>query len=123
LGNGHFDNWSLQMTRSLLVVALCLPTFTVMSPQANAQACHRDGSAVSCDDGRRGILSGDAILWPDGTSSRATPHQSVFIGNKASVTVGPGVFVGNGKGVVPLDNPNTPNKTRCANLDGLSYCY
>jgi hypothetical protein len=25
--------------------------------------------------------------------------------------------------VVPLDNPNAPNKTRCAILDGASYCY
>jgi hypothetical protein len=39
------------------------------------------------------------------------------------VTVGPGVFVGQGKGVVPLDDPNAPNKTRCAVLDGVSYCY
>jgi hypothetical protein len=33
------------------------------------------------------------------------------------------VFVGQGKGVVPLDSPNAPNKTRCAILDGASYCY
>jgi hypothetical protein len=32
------------------------------------------------------------------------------IGNKSSVTIGPGVFVGQGKGVVPLDDPN---KARC----------
>ena len=90
---------------------------------ARAQACTREGDAVNCDDGRRGLLSGDAIIWPDGTRSSLSPHPSVIIGNKSSVTVGPGVFVGQGKGVVPLDDPNAPNKTRCAVLDGASYCY
>ena len=90
---------------------------------ALAQACTREGDAVSCDDGRRGLLSGDAIIWPDGTRSSLSPHPSVIIGNKSSVKVGPGVFVGQGKGVVPLDDPNAPNKTHCAVLDGASYCY
>jgi hypothetical protein len=90
---------------------------------AMAQACSRDGAVVSCDDGRRGLLSGDAILWPDGTRSGLSPHPSVRIGNKSSVMVGPGVFVGQGKAVVPLDNLNAPNKTRCAVLDGVAYCY
>jgi len=94
------------------------------SGPAMAQACTRDGVNVSCDDGRRGLLSGDAIIWPDGTRSSVTsPHPSVIIGNKSSVIVGQGVFVGQGKGVVPLDNPGAPNKTRCAILDGASYCY
>jgi len=93
------------------------------SAPAMAQACTREGANVSCDDGRRGLLSGDAILWPDGTRSNLSPHPSVIIGNKSSVRVGTGVFVGQGKGVVPLDDPNTPNKTRCAVLDGVSYCY
>ena len=90
---------------------------------ALAQHCSREGDAVSCDDGRRGVLSGDAIIWPDGTRSSLSPHPSVVIGNKSSVRVGPGVFVGQGKGVVPLDDPNAPNMTRCAVLDGASYCY
>jgi hypothetical protein len=90
---------------------------------ATAQACAREGANVSCDDGRRGLLSGDAIIWPDGTRSSLSPHPNVIIGNKSSVVVGPGVFVGQGKGMVPLDNPNAPNKTRCAVLDGASYCY
>jgi hypothetical protein len=55
---------------------------------------------------------------PTGTRSSASPHPSVIIGNKSSVKVGPGVFVGQGKGTVPLDDPNAPNKTRCAILDG-----
>jgi hypothetical protein len=33
------------------------------------------------------------------------------------------VFVGQGKGMVPLDDPNAPNKRQCAILDGVSYCY
>jgi hypothetical protein len=92
-------------------------------PPALAQVCSHDGPSVSCDDGRRGLLSGDAIIWADGTRSSASPHPSVIIGNKPSVHVGQGVFVGKGSGVVPLDHPNAPNKTRCAILDGVSYCY
>jgi hypothetical protein len=91
---------------------------------ALAQACTRQGIDITCDDGRRGILSGDAIIWPDGTrSSLTSPHPSVIIGNKSSVVVGQGVFVGQGKGVVPLDNPSAPNKARCPVLDGVAYCY
>jgi len=104
---------------SILIFAL---TAGSASP-AMAQACSRVGDNVSCDDGRHGVLSGDAIVWPDGTRSSLSPHPSVIIGNRSSVTVGPGVFVGQGKGVVPLDNPSAPNKTRCAVLDGASYCY
>ena len=89
---------------------------------AMAQACTHDGPVVMCNDGRRGLLSGDAIVWPDGTRSSLTPHPSVIIGNKSSVIVGPGVFVGQGNGMVPLDNPSAPNKLRCATLDGASYC-
>jgi hypothetical protein len=89
-----------------------------------AQACTRQGSDVACDDGRRGIFSGQAIIWTDGTrSSLTSPHPSVIIGNKSSVIVGQGVFVGQGKGVVPLDNPSAPDKARCPVLDGVAYCY
>ena len=56
-------------------------------------------------------------------TTTASHRPSLIIGNKSSVHVGPGVFVGKGKGVVPLDDPNAPNKTRCAILDGVSYCY
>ena len=104
---------------SLLLAVAALGTTT----SANAQNCTRQGTDVTCDDGRRGIFEGDAILWPDGTHSRASPHPSVIIGNKSSVAVGKGVFVGQGKGMVPLDDPNAPNKTRCAILDGVPYCY
>jgi hypothetical protein len=49
---------------------------------AMAQACSREGAVVSCDDGRRGLLSGDAIIRPGGTQSSLSPHPSVRIGNK-----------------------------------------
>jgi hypothetical protein len=52
---------------------------------AMAQSCTREGDAVTCNDGRHGIWSGDAIIWPDGTRSSLTPHPSVIIGNKSSV--------------------------------------
>ncbi len=110
---------SRTVMRAILLMALAASS---LAP-AMAQLCTRAGNDVTCDDGRRGILSGSAILWPDGTRSSASPHPSVIIGNKASVHVGQGVFVGEGNGAVPLDDPNAPNKTRCAILDGVSYCY
>ena len=89
-----------------------------------AQACSHDGPVVNCDDGRRGLLSGDAIIWADGTrSSLTSPHPSVIIGNKSSIVVGQGVFVGKGTGVVPMENPSDPRRARCPVLDGVSYCY
>lgn len=92
---------------------------------ALAQACTRQGNDVSCDDGRRGIYQGDAIVWADGSTSRlASPHPSVIIGNKSSVVIGPGVFAGNGKGgYVPMENPSAPGKARCPILDGVAYCF
>jgi hypothetical protein len=109
------------------LAALGLAGLAIASAQpAMAQACSREGDAVTCLDGRHGVLQGDAIVWPDGTRSSLTPHPSVIIGNKPSVVVGQGVFVGQGnkegKGVVPLDNPSSPYKLRCAVLDGVSYC-
>jgi hypothetical protein len=86
---------------------------------AQAQHCRRKGVDVNCDDGHRGVWSGDAIIWADGTRSRLSPHPSVIIGHKSSVTVGPGVFVGQGKGMVPLDDPS---KARCVTLDDVTYC-
>jgi len=108
----------------MLLMAVSLAAGAV---PAEAQNCTRRGSDVTCDDGRHGIFEGDAILWPDGTHSRPGPNPSVIIGNKSAVVVGKGVFVGqdkgNGNGMVPLEDPNAPNKTRCAILDGTSYCY
>jgi hypothetical protein len=114
----------MTIDRALLFSILTSAIVAGGAVSARAQACTRRGrQCVTCDDGRRGLLSGDAIIWPDGTRSSLSPHPSVIIGNKPSVRVGQGVFVGQGKGVVPLDDPNAPNKTRCAVLDGASYCY
>jgi hypothetical protein len=109
----------------VLSLLLCTTAIAAASPAA-AQNCTRKGTDVTCDDGRRGVFTGDAIVWPDGTRANlASPHPSVIIGNKQSVVVGKGVFVGSGSGsgVVPLDNPSAPNKARCTVLDGVSYCY
>jgi hypothetical protein len=108
-----------------LLRCLCLPLAIVLAGASPglAQNCKRTGNAVTCDDGRTGILAGDAIVWPDGTRSSSTPHPSVRIGHRDSVRVGPGVFVGQGKGSVPLDDPGAPNKRNCAILDGVSYCH
>jgi hypothetical protein len=105
------------------VLTLGVLTFLAGAGAARADQCTRQGVEVTCDDGRKGIFQGDAILWPDGTHSSLKPHPSVIIGNRASVVVGPGVFVGQGKGMVPMENPSAPNKLRCAVLDGVSYCY
>ena len=105
---------------SILASALALAA----AGPAMAQSCTRQGVDVTCDDGRRGVFAGESLIWADGSTSRlASPHPSVIIGNKSSVHVGPGVFVGQGKGMVPLDDPNAPNKRQCAILEGVSYCY
>jgi hypothetical protein len=115
----------MTIDRTLMVAILLAAMSAGSAGSAMAQACTRQGTDVSCDDGRHGIWAGDAIIWPDGTRSRlASPHPSVIIGNKSSVVVGPGVFYGNGKGgMEPMENPSAPNKARCAVLDGVSYCY
>jgi hypothetical protein len=113
----------MRIHRTLTLAVLMGAIALARAAPALAQVCHREGQVVTCDDGRRGILSGDAIIWPDGTRSSASPHPSVIIGNKSSVKLGPGVFVGQGKGAAPLDDPSAPSKTRCAILDGVSYCY
>ena len=115
----------MMITRTLLLSVLIATFAGAAASTAMAQACTRQGSDVTCDDGRRGIFSGDVIVWADGSQSRlASPHPSVIIGNKSSVVIGPGVFAGNGKGgYVPMENPSAPNKARCPVLDGVSYCY
>ena len=111
----------LAVLASVLASALAIGA----AAPALAQACTRQGNDVSCDDGRRGVHTGDAIVWADGSTSRlASPHPSVIIGNKSSVVIGPGVFAGNGKGGhVPMENPSAPGKARCPILDGVSYCF
>ena len=114
----------MNITRTLLFSLLMSAFAAGAASPAMAQACTRQGTNVSCDDGRRGVLAGDSILWADGTrSSLASPHPSVIVGNKQSVVVGPGVFVGRDTGVVPMENPSDPRRARCPVLDGASYCY
>jgi hypothetical protein len=115
----------MNITRTLLFLLLMAASAAGAAGPAMAQACTRQGTDVSCDDGRRGLFAGDAIIWADGTrSSLASPHPSVIIGNKSSVIVGQGVFVGGqGKGMVPMENPSDPRRARCPVLDGVSYCY
>ncbi|MBR1229502.1 MULTISPECIES: hypothetical protein [unclassified Bradyrhizobium] len=114
----------MMITRALSFATLIAALVAGAAVPAMAQSCTRQGVDVSCDDGRRGILSGEAIIWADGTrSSLASPHPSVIIGNKSSVIVGKGVFVGKGNGVVPMENPSDPRRARCPVLDGVSYCY
>ena len=108
--------------RRLPSATVVLAVLTTGLATARADQCTRQGVDVTCDDGRKGVFQCDAILWPDGTHSRLKGHDSVIIGNNASVIVGPGVFVGQGKGMVPMENPSGPNKLRCAVLDGVSYC-
>jgi hypothetical protein len=114
----------MDITGKIAIAAVTSLIAIGIAPSARAQNCTRMGNDVSCDDGRRGVFTGDAIVWPDGTkSSLASPHPSVIIGNKSSVIVGKGVMVGSGsgKGVVPMENPSA--QTRCPTLDGVAYCY
>ena len=114
----------MMITRARSFATLIAALVAGAAAPAMAQSCTRQGVDVSCDDGRRGILSGETIIWADGTrSSLASPHPSVIIGNKSSVIVGKGVFVGKGNGVVPMENPSDPRRARCPVLDGVSYCY
>jgi hypothetical protein len=113
-----WDKAAMTIRKATMILAILASLGHATGAQAQ-QHCHHDGTDVTCDDGHRGIWSGDSITWPDGTRSRVSPHPSVIIGNKSSVTVGPGVFVGQGKGMVPLDDPS---KTRCVTLDGTAYC-
>jgi hypothetical protein len=109
--------------RALVSITCIAATLAGIARPALAQVCSHNGPLVNCDDGRRGLLSGDVIIWADGTRSNASPPPSAVSGDKSSAYVGQGVLVGKGSGAVPPDDPNAPNKTRCAILDGVSYCY
>ena len=114
----------MTMTRALSFAILISALVAGAAWPAMAQSCTKQGVDVSCDDGRRGVFAGNAIIWADGTrSSLASPHPSVIVGNRSSVVVGQGVYVGQGKGVVPMENPSDPRKARCPVLDGVSYCH
>lgn len=106
------------------MVLFSIPVAVVaVTAPAMAQSCTRQGTDVTCDDGKRGVFTGDAIVWADGTRSNlASPHPSVIVGDKSSVIVGPGVFVGSGKGKVPMDDPSK-KAARCPVLEGVAYCF
>src|SRR5437868_12889626 len=113
---------SMTIIRAIAFLALIAAAALGSVAPAWAQTCTRQGVDVTCDDGRHGIFSGETITWADGTRSNlASPHPGITIGNKSSVVVGPGVFVGHGKGMVPMENPSA--QTRCPVLDGVAYCY
>ena len=114
----------MTITRALQFSILASALALGAAGPAMAQSCTRQGVDVTCDDGRRGIFAGESLIWADGTRSNlVSPHPSVIIGNKSSVIVGKGVFVGKGNGVVPMENPSDPRRARCPVLDGVSYCY
>ena len=52
--------------RLLGLAGLLVATSATVGSPAMAQVCTHNGPDVTCDDGRHGMLSGDAILWPDG---------------------------------------------------------
>jgi hypothetical protein len=113
---------SIRQTRAFAAIGIAIALLCTVP--ASAQTCTRQGNDVTCDDGKRGIFTGDAIIWADGTRANlALQHPSVVIGNKPSVIIGQGVMVGSpsGKGVVPMENPSA--QTRCAVLDGVGYCH
>ena len=54
---GHF--------RALVALSLVLGAVAAPLDTARADQCTRQGVDVTCDDGRKGIWQGDAILWPE----------------------------------------------------------
>jgi hypothetical protein len=111
---------SIHQTKAFAAMAIAIALLS--TAPTLAQTCTRQGNDVTCDDGKRGIFTGDAIIWADGTRSNlASQHPSVIIGNKSSVIVGQGVMVGRGSESVPMENPSA--QTRCPVLDGVGYCY
>ena len=65
----------MTIVRSVATLGLFAGLMIAGTPAA-AQVCTRLGVDVTCNDGRRGVLSGDSILWPDGT-------REVFAGGPA----------------------------------------
>jgi len=77
------------ISRALFTVLTAALVAGAAAP-ALAQSCTRQGVDVSCDDGRRGVFAGEAIIWADGTrSSLVSPHPSVIIGNNRPSSSGP----------------------------------
>jgi hypothetical protein len=90
----------MNIHRTTPFAAAALAIALLSAAPAMAQTCTHQGNDVTCDDGKRGIFTGDAIIWADGTRSNlASQHPSVIVGNKPSVIVGQGVMVGSPSGV------------------------
>ena len=49
---------------------------------ALARACTHDGPIVMCNDGRRGLLSGDAIVWPEPDAASERHHRQQGFGDR-----------------------------------------
>ena len=64
------------MTIKRALVSLAVALAAGCTGPAMAQAWTRQGIDVSCDAGRRGMLSGDAIVWADGTRSSLSSRAS-----------------------------------------------
>ena len=98
------------MTARVLLFSLLLSAAALAAASpATAQNCTRTGTDVTCDDGRRGVFTGDAIVWPDGTRANlASPHPSVIIGNKQSVVVGKGAGGQPASAAIPCRAPAGP---------------
>ena len=61
----------MTITRALLLAILLSAFAGGAAGPAMAQACTKQGNDVTCDDGRRGIYTGDAIVWADGSQIAA----------------------------------------------------
>ena len=70
--------------RALMFSILLSATAALDAGPALAQACTRQGLDVACDDGRRGVLAGDTIIWADGTRSSLTSPQTVPVIRRAA---------------------------------------
>jgi hypothetical protein len=60
--NGREDDMTIDRALNLTVLLAAI-TMGCLGP-AMAQVCNHEGPVVTCDDGRRGVLSGDGIICP-----------------------------------------------------------
>lgn len=67
---------AVTIRKTIAALSLVSALSAAFAAPVQAQACTRQGVDVTCDDGRRGVLSGDAILWPDGTRSSSTSDSA-----------------------------------------------
>ena len=93
---------------------------------ALAANCKRNGNVVTCDDGRTGIFTGDAIIWPDGTRSSSAKaserdHRAQGFG---ACRAGRVRRLARPARVQCRSTIRTaPHKRDCAVLDAVNYCF